>query len=898
LATWVWNKIRLINGSKKYLGADFKPVTAQISLWENNPIWLNSQHPQTKLKKKAEWVKKQKNQQSYYRGPKHVELSFEEELDVDNIYKENTILDQQKIQKYKRPVKRHQRQNSGFEEDGKENLSSEGDEHESHIHRRTANQPKIQQEKFNDLNKKFSRNGETVTHFKTDKITYDEINSLKGSFMSQKSLNQKSKHANYAKVMNQQMRKMIKQPSNNAGLNRSRNRIRHSNSSENSNMEIASSSILSDKLRDTLTTLNTRKEVCKRYSKNLKTMEQEMDQDKIRKKKEIKDKLYVGHSAVKNNINDLISQNIARTQNKSLHHSKLSQKGTKRQLKNSKNQFLNNKENHVSNKPMKKMLNDQERLGNTEVYNLNQYWSQANLNVFGCQNFSLPQNMILSKNRSRDVQGFGSPTLRKVNIEREKSRDAFDSIMAKHGLLKDLNNLNSFNAFCKQSPLRHQRSLDYCYQSINSLCSTSGQFPTHMKTWTQHNLNFDSRKENSGSPSSIIHQFSLGVLNNNLHGMGGTTDSGPGYSFPFQRRARSASPPKDPDINEKIAATLSPKHNRENTSAVDDLFEDQVMGLQDPLRSQNSIHTRIGSGSFKSRKPILASTKFFVLGGNSGCLSNRKALIEDKNPISTDKMKVLSKAISHYLNGEYDKIMDEDELLNHKIIENDIITHDLRDHDISDANEHDLTDEGITNKWEVDDWLNCDEKSNPEDNSLESKNWNGFDPFDQPKVEDYQSQRSLYKNKRNRHSKQQIETVKEISNESIMQIIQNCQKVEEKPVSNSNHMYFSLADKKEPEQIEKNIIVDDADLELENCLEGEEWMFKTFNRKKLQEQTKFDNPETEQEDSQKLNGFHTKPPQPHRVGRDEEQDASVKESELTIDVTSKAEKPRRRKKNR
>jgi hypothetical protein len=55
--------------------------------------------------------------------------------------------------------------------------------------------------------------------------------------------------------------------------------------------------------------------------------------------------------------------------------------------------------------------------------------------------------MILSKNRSRDTSGFGSPTLRKVDLVEEKSKDAFDSIMAKHGLLKDLNNLNSFNAF-------------------------------------------------------------------------------------------------------------------------------------------------------------------------------------------------------------------------------------------------------------------------------------------------------------------------------------------------------------------------------------------------------------------------------------------------------------------
>jgi hypothetical protein len=55
--------------------------------------------------------------------------------------------------------------------------------------------------------------------------------------------------------------------------------------------------------------------------------------------------------------------------------------------------------------------------------------------------------MILGKNRSREAQGFGSPTLRKIEIQKEKSKDAFDSVMAKHGLLIDLNILGSFNAF-------------------------------------------------------------------------------------------------------------------------------------------------------------------------------------------------------------------------------------------------------------------------------------------------------------------------------------------------------------------------------------------------------------------------------------------------------------------
>lgn len=109
--------------------------------------------------------------------------------------------------------------------------------------------------------------------------------------------------------------------------------------------------------------------------------------------------------------------------------------------KNTKNHSLNNKENQTKNQ-----LDSFDDFGNkncsTEVYNLNQYCSAANLNAFGSKNFSLPKNMILSKNRSRDNTGFGSPTMRQVEGEKEENKGAFDSIMAKHGLLKDLNNLN------------------------------------------------------------------------------------------------------------------------------------------------------------------------------------------------------------------------------------------------------------------------------------------------------------------------------------------------------------------------------------------------------------------------------------------------------------------------
>jgi len=337
-----------------------------------------------------------------------------------------------------------------------------------------------------------------------------------------------------------------------------------------------------------------------------------------------------------------------------------------------------------------------------------------------------------------------------------------------------------------------------------------------MKTCTQHLINYHTRNVNSPSPNSILSQFSPGGLNNYNLGQGKTEDSQTGYSFPFQRRARSASPPKDPDVNEKIATLLSPKHTRENkTSAVDDLLEDQVMGLN-PLKSINSIHSRMGSGGTKSRKPIVANTNLFFIGGSIGGFSNHGSIAEDKNTISTDKMKILSKAINHYLNGDYNKIMDNDEMPQEpNIIENEICTHDLRDHDVSDANENDVIDDGITNRRDVEDWLGDETLgSNPGDSSLEGKNDNGFDPFAQIPPNDYYQQRSSYKKRRSINgrsskdtseasslpTKQTIE--KKLSNENIMKIIQDSQRPEE-TTSSTNQKYLSLSSPKDTQPIEK-----------------------------------------------------------------------------------------------
>ena len=72
-------KIKLIHGSKRCLGSEFKPITTQISLCDSKPTLLKRpQNMKSKPKKTIEPSKTHKNQPTYYRGAKHIELSFEE----------------------------------------------------------------------------------------------------------------------------------------------------------------------------------------------------------------------------------------------------------------------------------------------------------------------------------------------------------------------------------------------------------------------------------------------------------------------------------------------------------------------------------------------------------------------------------------------------------------------------------------------------------------------------------------------------------------------------------------------------------------------------------------------------------------------------------------------------
>jgi hypothetical protein len=166
-------------------------------------------------------------------------------------------------------------------------------------------------------------------------------------------------------------------------LNRSRNRGRNSDSSGAPTLEYAASSILNDKLKSTLSSLNSRSDFGK--LKNKASGEKKVGHKKPQNMPKPQ-KQYAGYdkrkvnnqllgNIIKNNINELASKN-AKINSQFTAGAKLESPSLKAHAKNVRNQHascLNNKENNSRNQTFGSKTNDLSKNEGTEVYNLNQY---------------------------------------------------------------------------------------------------------------------------------------------------------------------------------------------------------------------------------------------------------------------------------------------------------------------------------------------------------------------------------------------------------------------------------------------------------------------------------------------------------------------------------------------
>lgn len=167
-----------------------------------------------------------------------------------------------------------------------------------------------------------------------------------------------------------------------------------------------------------------------------------------------------------------------------------------------------------------------------------------------------PQNQVESfktkPNQFERNEMFGSPPNRKQS-KRGDQLKTFTTDMKSIGLTKDLNILSSFNAFFEKpsSPLRLQRSLDIGHQPKHS--SLANKLLGHHKNITVGNVQ-------SPDQTAIIKKGvpDLTRTRNLVEEQPGSTGAG-SYSFPFQRRARSASPPQK--VKDVIQHAPSPKNS-------------------------------------------------------------------------------------------------------------------------------------------------------------------------------------------------------------------------------------------------------------------------------------------------------------------------------------------------
>lgn len=256
-----------------------------------------------------------------------------------------------------------------------------------------AKPPKIQQDKFSDLNRKFSRNpGFTqIGNFKTDIPTEENTQMHSAQFLSQKSekgRNRESDHGYGRNRVRRTIQKTSKIPHN---LNRSRNAGRNTHSRNDSNLELVTSNILSDKLRDTL--INSKKKPNRYSKKPSKNPELSSNEQKISgstapsgpydSKPHKRAQTGLDHKKVNNQL----LGNIIKNNNELFNSEKTSKKLEAEERphsrdkyqrihnKNIKNHSLNNKENFGKNhfEPFASADACGPKQESTEVYNLNQY---------------------------------------------------------------------------------------------------------------------------------------------------------------------------------------------------------------------------------------------------------------------------------------------------------------------------------------------------------------------------------------------------------------------------------------------------------------------------------------------------------------------------------------------
>eukprot|EP00347_Sterkiella_histriomuscorum_P008840 403343537 len=271
------------------------------------------------------------------------------------------------------------------------------------------------------------------------------------------------------------------------------------------------------------------------------------------------------------------------------------------------------------------------------------------------------------------LQQANSNTLCHTNRSGSNQSETFDLEMKKHGLIHDLKKLDSFNQFIeKHSPKQsRQNSCSYIGDNLGG----EGSYDSFRAPYIQ-NAKF--KRAGSGDliynpnlNSSNLELPQVQRFDDNKKIEVGSSNQAIGFQFPFQRRARSNSPPKQlvvqNVIQQKLIECMSPL-NKGVMNHNGSVLEQHISVDQ----SQQSL--LIPGNTSKRTGPIKAQQNSNFLFGSSSNLQNQNDNDWDFNGnqlnqldhsqqsnlqslMQPEKFSKLAQAIQLYLNGDYQKIL-------------------------------------------------------------------------------------------------------------------------------------------------------------------------------------------------------------------------------------------------
>ena len=187
--------------------------------------------------------------------------------------------------------------------------------------------------------------------------------------------------------------------------------------------------------------------------------------------------------------------------------------------------------------------------------------------------------------QSRKVGGtrFGSPSQSIMNMKNAKTRGrkkedkTFMYDMKKHGILKAFNDINKFSEFFEQTPSENQSSVE-----ANSMIQKHSHSQILDSEYPDNSLRKEVEvKQEKNTKSTFILEEMQKEETKNIKSFK--------CIFPFQRRARSHSPPKNSVISNKIIETM-------NNNSPDGV-------LNSKERKQEKL---------RKNKPVIANANFII----------------------------------------------------------------------------------------------------------------------------------------------------------------------------------------------------------------------------------------------------------------------------------------------